>query len=242
MKRARPWGDYALRFVACGLLWGSGFALVAGSTFAFRLRDDVPGGVTTLAFGLATVLSLVPLLFRKRFLGAFLVSSFLLSGIGAYWWTTIPWDELVTESDFVAQRAPRVLDYMLVMSPVFIAAFYAAVSRASVLRADCLRRGADAHEAKRAAAASFLAGSAALVLATAMTAVLVGALASGGVRGPDGLVGIPAIVLSGLLIVLAYVLGSGSFVVGRGAGRSAPAHAKDADPAPARGKERKAPM
>ena len=241
MKRnAIPWGDYLLRVVACLLLAVTGFILVAQSTFALRLRDDVPGGARTVGLVLTGVLSTLPLLFRKRFLGAFLVSSFILTGVGAYWWTTIPWDELVTESDFTAGRPPGPLDYALTLAPVFIAAFYAAVSRASVLRADYLRRGADPAEAKRAAAASFLAGAVALVLSTVMTAALVAALASGVVSGVDSIVGIPALVLAGLLIVLAYVLGSGSFVVGRLGGRGGPAKAaKAAKPARA-AKKRKA--
>lgn len=233
MKDARPWGDYGLRVLACLMLGVTGYVLVAQSTFGLRLRDDVPGGVQTVAIVLTTVLSLLPLAFRKRFLGAFLVSAFLLTGIGAYWWTTVPWDELVTESDFTAGRPPKPLDYALSMAPVFIAAFYAAVSRASVLRADYLRRGADADEARRAAAASFLAGATALVLSTAMTGLLVAALATGAVQGVRGLVGLPAIVLAGLVIVLAYVFGSGSYVVGRRAsgGGGSPSRAAEAKPA-----------
>ena len=242
MKNARPWGDYVLRILACLLLGVTGYILVAQSTFGLRLRDDVPGGVQTVALVLTSVLSLLPLAFRKRFLGAFLVSAFLLTGIGAYWWTTVPWDELVTESDFTAGRAPRPLDYALTLAPVFIAAFYAAVSRASVLRADYLRRGADPAEAKRAAAASFLAGSVALVASTLMTGVLVAALASGAVKGMQGLSGVPALVLAALLVVLAYVFGSGSFVVGRKASAAPPAPAEGAEGAtpPPAAKKRKA--
>lgn len=244
MKNARPWGDYVLRILACLLLAVTGFILVAKSTFALRLRDDVPGGAQTVALALTAVLSLLPLAFRKRFLGAFLVSAFLLTGIGAYWWTTIPWDELVTESDFTAGTPPRTLDYALTLAPVFIAAFYAAVSRASILRADYLRRGADPDEARHAAAASFLAGAVALVLSTVMTAILVAALASGAVQGLPGLVGVPALIVAALLVVLAYVFGSGSFLVGGKAARGgpAPAGAQDAEggtPPPA-AKKRKA--
>lgn len=250
MKRAVPWGDYALRALACILLFISGALLTMQSTFALRLRSDVPATVSGfdagqgIALAITAALSLVPLLFGRRFLGAFLVSAFIITGIGAYWWTTIPWDELVTESDFTAGRAPRVIDYALTLAPVFIAAFYAAVSRASVLKADYLRRGADADEARRAAAASFLAGSAALVLSTLLTAALVALLASGMLRGIPGLVGVPALVVVGLLVVLAYIFGSGSFVVGRKAAKARPEDAKreaDAAGKAATGRRRRAP-
>lgn len=209
-----------LRVLACGLLFVSGYVLTAQSTFALRLRDDVPGfvpgmdGAQSIAFAITTLLSVLPLLAGRRFLGVFLVSSFILTGIGAYWWTTVPWDELVKESDFASSRPPRILDYLMVYAPVFTAAFYAAISRASVLRADHLARGVDPHEAKRAAAASFLAGSVALVLSTAMAAALMWLLATGRLRGIPSFTGAPAIVAAGLLVVLAYVLGSGSYVFG----------------------------
>ena len=40
--KARPWSAYALRFLCSVLLFLSGYALLAGSTFAYRLRGDVP--------------------------------------------------------------------------------------------------------------------------------------------------------------------------------------------------------
>lgn len=233
MKRPRPWGDYSLRVLACVLLLVTGYVLVSRSTFGLRLRDDVPpfipglGGAEGAALVLAAVLATLPLLMGKRFLGAFLVSAFILTGIGAYWWTTIPWDELVTESDFATPDAPGLQDHLLVLAPAFIAAFYACVSRASVLRADYLARGAESDEARRAAAASFLAGTAALVMSSAMAGALMWMITRRELTGVPGLRGVPALVAAALLIVLAYVFGSGSFLVGR---KAVSARAEDGEP------------
>jgi len=53
--KARPWSAYALRLLCSVLMFLSGYALLAGSTFALRLRGDVPVQLIVLAMaGLAT--------------------------------------------------------------------------------------------------------------------------------------------------------------------------------------------
>ncbi|MFA5862735.1 MAG: hypothetical protein WDA16_13675, partial [Candidatus Thermoplasmatota archaeon] len=184
-RLARPWADYFLRAVSCVLLFATGFGLLSTSTFALRMRNDVspfvPGlsGPQGISFVLALSLSLLPLLVGRRFLRAYLLSSFIMTGIGAYWWSSIPWDEFITDSDFPATHPPGVMDFALVATPVFLAAFYVAISRVSVVRADHKNRGVDADEATRAAAATFLSGAAALVITTAMALTFWLALANG---------------------------------------------------------------
>lgn len=211
-RRARPWGDYLLRALACLLLFATGFGLLSTSTFALRMRDDIPpfvpglDGPQGLALVMALALSLIPLIAGRRFLRTYLLSSFLMSGIGAYWWSSIPWDELITDSDFPASHPPGVMDFALVASPVFLAAFYVALSRVSVVRVDYKNRGVDADEAKRAAAASFLAGAAALVVTTAMSLVLWLALANGWFLIDHPLKGVPAVVTAGGLVAAAWIV------------------------------------
>lgn len=209
--RHRPWGDYALRIFCCALLFMSGYSLLLGSTFALRLRDDVPGGVASVASLVAVVLSVLPLLAGRRFLGVFLFSSFLLSGIGAYWWTLIPWDELVAERNFVTSEPPDFWRYLHVASPLVVAVLYVAASRASRLRAEYLRRGADAHEVSRASAASFLAGMGALVVTMTLAGVLWMLLASGFVLRPPSVLprGLPMLLAAGAVVALVWALATG---------------------------------
>lgn len=213
-RHARPWGDYLLRGLASLLLFGSGFSLLATSTFALRMRDDVPAlvpglsGVEGLALLVAGVLAIIPLLFGRRFLGAFLASAFVLSGIGAYWWTLIPWDELVTESDFVTQTSPDWWRYFQVATPLVAAVLYVVASRASRMRAEYRNRGADANEVSQAAASSFLAGMGVLVVTLSFTGVLWQLLATGALLAPPDWVprGVPALVLAAALVALAWAL------------------------------------
>lgn len=250
MARApRPWGDYAMRLLACALLAGSGVALLSGSTFAVRMRDDVPvlvpgaTGVQGLALLLSAALGFLPLAFGRRFLAAFLVSAFLLSGIGAYWWTTIPWDELVTESDFVAQARPDAWRYGLVASPAVAAVLYVGASRASRLRAEYARRGADRGEVTRAACASFVAGMGAL----AATCLLAGALwwmLSQDLlqRAPDALPrGAPAVALAAALLAAAYLIGSGRLRSPSARGVRRPSRGAPGPGAPGRSRGRRSP-
>lgn len=213
-RQARPWGDYLLRGLACILLFGSGFSLLATSTFALRMRDDVPplvpglAGVEGLAVIIAAVLAFIPLLMGRRFLGAFLVSAFLLSGIGAYWWTLIPWDELITESDFVTQTSPDWWRYFQVATPLVAAVLYVVASRSSRMRAEYRNRGADPSEISHAAASSFLAGMGVLVVTLAFTGGLWQLLATGALLAPPPWVprGIPALVMAAALVALAWAL------------------------------------
>lgn len=208
---ARPWGDYMLRVLSCALLFGSGFALAVGSTFALRMRDDVPGGPQMIAFLLASVLGFLPLLFGRRFLGAFLVSSFILSGVGAYWWTTVPWDELLTESNFPSETAPDWWRYLLVASPLVIAVLYVAASRASRLSAEYRNRGANRGEVSRAACASFLAGMGSLVVVLSLASGLWWLLASRVLLDVPALVpdGAAAIAAAAAIIVAALWIARG---------------------------------
>lgn len=216
-KTARPWMDYALRILCCSLLFGSGYLLLSGSTFALRMRNDIPGfvpgltGPQSIALVLAVILAFAPLLSAKRFLARFTLSSFLFAGIGGYWWTTIPWDELITDSGFPAGTPPGLLDYALVASPAVLTAFYAVVSRPSRLRADLLNRGAEPSEVSRAAAASFLAGAALLVVCSALAFGLWTLMASGAIFDAVAPLptGVPAIVLAAALLAVAYALLSG---------------------------------
>lgn len=204
--RARPWSAYALRVLCSGLLFVTGYALLAGSTFALRMRGDLP--VQTLVLALAAILAFVPLLCGRKFLGAFLVSAFLLSGIGAYWWTTIPWDEFIKDSGFPTSEKPQVLDYALVASPAILAAFYAAISRPSLLHADLKARGADPDEIRRAASISFLSGAALILVCGALAFTLWSLMAAGVVFAAVAPVptGVPALVLVAALVTVAWAL------------------------------------
>lgn len=218
-KAARPWGDYALRVFVCLLLLASGFVLLSTSTFTLRMREDIPAfmpgltGPQGLSLIVAAVLSLLPLAFGRRFLGALVVSAFLLAGIGGYWWTTIPWDHFVTKSGFPATTAPRPMDYLLVASPAVIVAFYAVVSRASRLKADLRNRGADEDEVRRATGASFLAGVGVLAVSGALAAGMWALLMGGILQSAPAFLprGMPAVILAGALLVLAYGLATKRF-------------------------------
>lgn len=203
---SRPWSAYGLRILCSALMFGSGYVLLAQSTFALRLREDAPVGV--LVAGVAAFLAFLPLAFGRRYLGALIVSGFLLSGLGGYWWTTIPWDELIKESEFGLTTRPTLTDYALVASPAIVCAFYAAISRPSTLRADLKNRGADDDEIVRAASASFLSGATLLVACGALAALLWLLMANGLVfRAIAPLpVGVPALIVVAALVVVAYAL------------------------------------
>ena len=204
--KSRPWSAYVLRILCSVLMFLSAYALLGSSTFALRMRGDFP--VLTIVLGLSAFLAFFPLLFGKRYLGALIASAFLVSGIGAYWWTTIPWDEFIKDSGFPTSSPARFVDYALVASPAVVCAFYAVVSRPSVLRADLKNRGADADEIRSAAAMSFLAGAALLVLCGALAAALWALMASGvAFRAIAPLpTGLPAIVLVAALCTVAYAI------------------------------------
>lgn len=206
MSKARPWSAYLLRILCSVLMFLSGYALLASSTFAYRLRDDVP--VQAILLALSAFLAFLPLAFGRRYLGALLVSAFLLSGIGAYWWTTIPWDEFFKESNFATEQKPRLMDYALVASPAIVCAFYAAVARASLLRADLTNRGADPDEVARAASASFLSGAVLLVVCGALAAALWTLMATGLVFVAVAPIptGVPALILVAALVSVAWLL------------------------------------
>lgn len=215
MKRPVAWGDYASRLLACALLFGSSFALLAQSTFAFRMRNDVPltvsgmDGVHSLAFVLALALALVPLVAGPAFLRALLVCGWIASGIGSYWWTTVPWDELITDSNFPAQGFdPSLMDYVLAAGPALIATLYVILARVSRVRKECKERGVDHDEATRAAAAAFLTGAAALACSLAFAGALWALLATGALRTAARAVpvGVPA-------ILLAAALGGGAWIL-----------------------------
>lgn len=202
--KSRPWSAYALRLLCSGLLFVSGYLLLVESTFALRLRDDFP--VKLVVVAVAGILSALPLLVGRHYLGVFLVSGFLLSGIGGYWWTTIPWDAFIKDSGFPSDAPPGLMDYALVASPAILAAFYAAVSRASVLHADLRNRGADAHEVRRAAAASFVSAAALLALCGALSVALWSLMASGIVFTAASYIprGVPALVIVAALVAVAW--------------------------------------
>lgn len=248
-RRTVPWGDYVLRVLASLLLFGSGFSLLAGSPFALRMRDDVPPivpgmeGVIGLALILSAVLAFLPLLFGRRFLGAFLVSSFALCGIGGYWWTLIPWDELLTESDFPAPYPPDWWRYAQVASPLVAALLYIVASRASRMRAEYRNRGADPAEVSNAAAASFLAGMGVLVATLALSGALWALLSSGLVLSPPSWVprGIPAVVVASALLVVAWGLSSPRVMRGAQDGLRRPWRAAAGRAARARSRARRSP-
>lgn len=239
--KPRPWLAYALRGAASAGLFVSGYALTANSPFALRMRDDVPDflpgldGAQGLALLLSALLALTPLVAGGGYLRAYMVSAFIVTGLGAYWWTTVPWDELVTESDFPAARAPGLVDYLLTAAPAFVGAAYAALANASTLRADLERRGAPADEARRVWGASFLAGGVALLLATALAGALWWALAQGALSGVAGLVGMPALLAAATVLVLAYAAGSRLWRVSR-VRRPSPAAGGRAGPGRTRGR------
>lgn len=215
--RARPWGDYLLRGFCCLLLAVAGFSLVSTSTFAMRMREDIPGfvpgldGAQSIALILAFLLAFVPLLARRRFLAAYLACSFVIAGLGAYWWTTIPWDELITESDFPSTGKPIIWDYLLVSLPALVACFYVVASRASQLKTDYRNRGAEPEESARAAAASYLAGVVAFLATVAMAFAMWALLNSGLLSKAYGMLprGVPAIVLAAALLAVGYALLTG---------------------------------
>ena len=204
--KAHPWSAYVLRVLCSVLLFLSGYALLAGSTFAYRLRGDVP--IQLIVIAMAGVLAFLPLAFGRHYLGMFLVSAFILSGIGAYWWTTIPWDEFVKENNFGSEQKARLLDYALVASPALVAGFYAAVSRASLLRADLKNRGADPDEIGRAASVSFLSGAALLVVCGALAFALWTLMSTGIVFAAVAPIptGIPALILVAALVAVAWAI------------------------------------
>lgn len=205
MKTHRPWGAYALRLFTSALLFVTGYALVAGSTFALRMRNDAPVG--TIVVVICAALAVLPLLFGRRYLTGAAISAFLLTGIGGYWWTTIAWDEFIKKSGFPTNAPPTFSDHLLVASPAVVIAFYAIVSRASMLKADLKDRGAEPDEASRAACASFLSGSALLVLCGALSIGLWALMASGLVfRITAPVTGVPALVLAAMFVVVSYAL------------------------------------
>lgn len=214
-RTPRPWGDYAFRVLACTLLFASAYGLLAQSTFAHRLRDDAGvGGVSgaqALALALAGVLAFLPLLAGRRFLGAFLWSGAFATVVGAYWWTKVSWDELVSESNFNVLEPAGLWDYVLVATPALIAIFYVAGSRASRLKAEYRARGVDPRQVTRAACACYLAGVAAFLAVTALSVAFWAVLGSGALFGVFSLMptGIPAIVLAAAALTAGIALGAG---------------------------------
>jgi hypothetical protein len=214
-KKHRPWGDYAFRVVACMLLFASAYGLLAQSTFAHRLRDDAGmGGVSgaqAIALALAGVLAFLPLLAGKRFLGAFLWSAAVPTIVGAYWWTKVSWDELVSESNFNVMEPAGLWDYVLVATPALIAIFYVAASRASRLKAEYRGRGVDERQVTRAACACYLAGVVVFLAVTGLSIAFWAVLTSGALFGVFALMptGVPAIVLAAAALTAAIALGAG---------------------------------
>lgn len=210
-RSPRPWGDYATRILCCVLLFASGFTLIGNSTFAWRLRDDIsPTGVQGIAIGLSALLAFLPLAFGRRYLGALLVSGFLMSGMGAYWWTTIPWDELIKETDFTSTQPPGFLRYVHIASPAIVALLYVAASSASRMRADHVGRGVDEDEASHAAAASFLAGMGVIAVCMTLAMAMWSLLAAGTLQALGRAVptGLPAILLAAGILAGSYLLAS----------------------------------
>jgi hypothetical protein len=214
--KPRAWGDYTSRGLASLLLFGAGFALFSTSTFVLRMRNDIPlsfaglDGPQSLALILAGLLSIIPILMGRRFLGAFLVCGWIVTGIGGYWWTTIPWDELITDSDFPSSLAPGFWDYALVAGPALITTLYVVLARVSQVRADAKGRGIEAGEASRAASVAFLTGAVAIVLSlvfvTGMWMVLsFGVPMWSRIPLPTG---IPALLLCAAVVVLAWFVGT----------------------------------
>ncbi|HUR67721.1 MAG TPA: hypothetical protein VM370_00615 [Candidatus Thermoplasmatota archaeon] len=209
MKKSRPWSAYLLRLVCCALLFGSAYSLLSQSTFTLRMRNDFPVG--TLVLAVSAAVAFLPILFGKRYLGALVASAILVSAIGGYWWTTIPWDELVKDSGFPATTRPQLLDYVMVAAPAIVVAFYAIASRPSTLHTDLTNRGADPDEIRSAAATSFLAGAALLVVCGALAFALWWLMAGGAMFAAMGRVpvGIPALVLVAALGTVAYAIFAG---------------------------------
>jgi len=176
----RPISDAGLertvRVVASIGLFLSATHLLMRSTFRMRLRDDIPAilpgvsGVESAILVLGLILAIVPLLAGRRFVPAFLMSAFIATGLGAYWWTRVPWDELITESDFATTSPPGLLDFLLVASPLLV--FAAAWALIAPLRqaADWTARGVDAAEAERTGRSSTTAGALLVVAALAAPA------------------------------------------------------------------------
>ena len=211
-KKVRPWGDYAVRVLACALLFGAAFGLLAQSTFGTRMREDgVPPRLIALA--LAGVLATLPLLMGKRFLGAFLFSGFIASGIGAYWWTKVSWDELVTESNFNTAAPAGFWDYVLVAAPALLALFYVAAGRASRLKAEYRSRGVDPAQVTRAACVSYLAGVVVFLGVTAVSLAFWALLASNALFDAAAALptGVPALVLAAAALTVGIALGVGRF-------------------------------
>lgn len=206
---SRPWLAYALRILCCALMFLSAYSLLVGSTFAMRMRQDFP--VQSLVVALSVILAFSPLLAGRRYLGALLISAFLISGIGGYWWTTIPWDEFVKDSEFPTAQRPGFLEYALVATPAVVAAFYAVVSRPSLLRADLVNRGVEPQEIRSAMTMSFLSGAALLVFCGGLTMVMWQLMSSGIVFAALAPIpqGIPAIILVAALASVAYALLAG---------------------------------
>lgn len=201
-RAPRAWGELGMRVLFSVLLLVAGYQLLAQSTFAWRLREDVPAGVNGLVFGLSALLAGLPLLLGRRYLGAYMLSGLVFAALGAYWWTAIPWEETITETNFTVPEPARVQDYLLVASPAFLAAAYVALSRWSRLRADLIGRGADKQQVRDAAAASFLGGAVALLATLAASAAFVVALALGLPEAAANALpaGVPAVVGSVLLV------------------------------------------
>lgn len=210
-KRIFPIADYGLRILFSVLLVGASFQLLAQSTFAWRLRNDAPGGAMALALGLSALAGVLPLASGRRYLRAYVVCATVVTLLGAYWWTTIPWEETITETNFNLEQPPTLWDHLMAASPAFLAVAYAALSGWSALRADMLSRGVDRAQADQAAAASFLGGGVALVAATAAAFVFI-ALLAGGLAQPRMMLPLPSVV-SAVLGVL--VLGGALALLGR---------------------------
>lgn len=220
--RPIPWLDYASRLLSCALLFATGFALLSTSTFALRMRNDVPlhiAGLTgpqSIALVISAALSVIPLLAGPAFLGALLVCGWLMSGMGAYWWTTIAWDNLIHESDFTSNVPPTFLNYALVAGPAVIATLHVVLARVSRLRRDCKARGVDPDEARVAAAASFLSGAGTLLVALALSATLWALLATGALTRLHGLpVGIPALLLCAAVVCAAWAIATRRVKLGK---------------------------
>ncbi|GEM_PF-6660429 len=212
MRRPVAWGDYASRLLSCALLFLTGFVLVANSPFAMRMRNDIPlslwgfDGPQSIALIVAAVLSVIPLLAGPAFLGTFLTCGWLMSGMGAYWWTLIPWDEWITDSGFPTSTPPGLTDFILVAGPALVATLHVILARVSRLRRDAKERGVDEEETRRAAAAAFLTGGATLVLAFGLAAVL-WLLLGGGLGSVQwGLVGLPALVVCAAVTCAAWAI------------------------------------
>lgn len=192
-----------LRILFCVLLLLASHALIAQSPYAVRLHDGLPVPVDLLVVALATVLALAPLLARRRFLGAYMLSAGLVSAVGGYWFTLVPWDRvLLTRQSFGLHLPQGWGDYLLVALPMFLATSYAALSRWSRIREDLLSRGADTDQVRHAAASSFLAGAGALCVACVASLAFVALLVDGALlmRAPDILQGPQGVALAVLVV------------------------------------------